>query len=543
MLRQKGVDDVAEKFWGSSDPVRIEDQSAEFIAGLLSLGHIKAALRRSARFWSAITLIGLCAGLGYGLARPSTYQASTSIILPQDAQNPAADDIATDVALAQSRTVAAAARATLHSTESITGFRNTYTATALTKQILLITATAQSAKDALHEASAVAVAFLRFRANEQQAGQRAALDTLDSQVRQAKQQVKSFTDKIERLSAGSGPPAQLSALRIELGQATNALSSANSNIAQENEQTALQLKESRVLDAASLMPHSWKKTLALAGVIGLIAGLVLSVSIVVLRATVSDRLYRRDEVAGALGAPVELSIGKVRLGRGWPQRHGIASTQDRGIRRIVGYLRKRLPRSSVGGAASLAVVAVDNPRVASACLASLAVSCARDGLSVVLADLVEGAPAARLLGMHQPGIRATHPEGVRVVVAIPDPETAVPLGPYHRRRRSASDMTTSELDEACASADILLTLTALDPSLGGEYLVTWANDAVAMVTAGQASWTRVYAVGEMMRLADVRSVSAVLVGADKTDDSLGVIDSNRVGGNGNPMHDAYSWKE
>ena len=49
------------------------------------------------------------------------------------------------------------------------------------------------------------------------------------------------------------------------------------------------------------------------------------------------------------------------------------------------------------------------------------------------------------------------------------------------------------------------------------------NRAVAVVTAGRSSWTKINAVGEMIRLAGTRLVSAVLVGADKTDDSLGVV--------------------
>jgi hypothetical protein len=43
-----------------------------------------------------------------------------------------------------------------------------------------------------------------------------------------------------------------------------------------------------------------------------------------------------------------------------------------------------------------------------------------------------------------------------------------------------------------------------------------------MVTAGRSSWTKIHAAGEMVRLAGTRLVSAVLVGADKTDESLGV---------------------
>ena len=80
-----------------------------------------------------------------------------------------------------------------------------------------------------------------------------------------------------------------------------------------------------------------------------------------------------------------------------------------------------------------------------------------------------------------------------------------------------------DLAAAYSTADVLLTLAALDPMLGAEHLATWAADVVVIVTAGKSSWTRLRAVGEMVRLAGMRTVSAVLVGADKTDESLGVM--------------------
>lgn len=58
--------------------------------------------------------------------------------------------------------------------------------------------------------------------------------------------------------------------------------------------------------------------------------------------------------------------------------------------------------------------------------------------------------------------------------------------------------------------------------LGGDHLSTWATDVVVMVTAGGPSWARVQAVGEMVRLAHIPRLSAVLVGADEADESLGL---------------------
>ena len=41
------------------------------------------------------------------------------------------------------------------------------------------------------------------------------------------------------------------------------------------------------------------------------------------------------------------------------------------------------------------------------------------------------------------------------------------------------------------------------------------------MTAGEASATRINAVGELIRLADVTQLPAVLLGADKNDESIG----------------------
>jgi hypothetical protein len=62
----------------------------------------------------------------------------------------------------------------------------------------------------------------------------------------------------------------------------------------------------------------------------------------------------------------------------------------------------------------------------------------------------------------------------------------------------------------------------LAPAFGSEYLATWATDAVAMVTAGQASEERIRGVRAMLQFAEIRLDSVVLVEADKSDQSLGV---------------------
>jgi hypothetical protein len=49
-----------------------------------------------------------------------------------------------------------------------------------------------------------------------------------------------------------------------------------------------------------------------------------------------------------------------------------------------------------------------------------------------------------------------------------------------------------------------------------------------VVTAGRSSAEKVYGVGEMIRLSGTRLDSAILIDADRSDKSLGVIDLARM---------------
>jgi hypothetical protein len=421
---------------------------------------------------------------------------------------------------------------------SVTSFIGSYTAGVVTDKVLLITVNASSSNDAVKRAGALAAAFLRYRADQLKAQQKLVFRGLDQQVAQAKRQVASIRKQISAVSAqppSAAQRAKLTTLRAERGEATSVLAvlvqTVNTDKASTQTATISQANGSQVLNAAApVPPHSRLKRLLLYAAFGLIAGLVIGLGIVVVRAVVSDRLYRRDDVARALGAPVKLSVRAVRLSRWRPGRRGLAAAQNTNIRRISAYLGSTLAANSRGTAA-LAVVPVDDPQVAAVSLVSLAISCAQQmGLRVIVADLRDGAPAARLLGVSQAGIHKVRQDNVQLMVAIPDREDVAPIGPLGSESSAPQSAACGEkLAAAFASADVLLTLATPDPSVGGEHLATWAPAAVAMVTAGRSSWTKINAAGEMVRLAGVRLVSAVLVGADKTDESLGVAPTPRAG--------------
>jgi len=532
-------DEGPEHLWIDDDFTAVEDRPADSAANLVSLGFFTAALRRSAWFWRVTAVVGLLVGSGLYLG-PHPYQASTTLLLSVGAEAQPGTAILEDQVLAQSHTMAGLTLHKLGLQESVSSFLRSYTATPLTDRALQITASAPSSDEAVRRANALATEFLTFRADQLQAEQRLEFTALDQQVTQDKQHVASISRQISQLSAqpaSSSQRVRLSALREQGTSASNDLAAlqqqVSTSMAAARVVTATMIGGSNVLDPASpVPPPSRLKHLLLYAGGGFIIGLILGMGIVVVRALMSDRLRRRDDVAYALGAPVKLSVGTVRVRRLLPGRRGLAAADCHDVRRIIAHLgNAALPQSR--GAVALAVVPVGDPRVAALALASLALGCAESlpGSQVIVADLCPGAPAGRLLGMKHPGIHDVFVNDVQLGVAVADPDDVVPVGPLGSGPGLAlPDRATEPLAAACASADILLTLAALDPSLGGEHLSTWANAAVVVVTAGRSSFTKIHAVGQMIRLAGTRLVSAVLVGADKTDESLGVSPTPGAGG-------------
>jgi len=523
------------------DDTDVEDQSPDFNAGMASLGFIRAAIRRSARFCLVMAAAGLVIGAAVYLASPPAYQASTTLYLTVGPEATPGTAIANDQAVVQSRTVAQLALRKLGLQESVDSFLGSYTAVPLTDRVMVITVTATSGTGAVSQANALAAAFLQYSASQLEIQQKLLFRSLDQQVAQARQQVTALTGQINQLSAQPADRARLPSLRAQRDQAIATLDelvqSNNSDKASTQEATTAEIKQSQVLDAAApIPPHSRLKHLLLYAVVGLIGALVLALGLVVLRALMSERLYRRDDVATALGAPVRLSTGKAGLSRWRPGRKGLAAAGTPAIRRIVAYLRSTAAAGSHGTPA-LAVVPVDDLQVPAISLVSLATSCAEQmGLRVMVADLCRTAPAARLLGVTDVGVHTVRVDRGNIIVAIPGDADVAPAGPLrHQAAEAQFPPCDKELAAAFAAADLLLTLAALDPSVGGDHLVTWAPDAVAMVTAGESSWTRIQAAAEMIRLSGVRLAAGVLVGADKTDESLGV---TRSPGAGEGMRDA-----
>jgi capsular polysaccharide biosynthesis protein len=525
-----GMGELPNRFWGLNEFMPDgEPPAVESAVGLVSLGFLLAALKRRRRLWSTLAAVGLLIACGLYVRHPPGYEASTTLLLTPGPYENILTAAANNQEMAQSLSVAGAAVHQLGLKESASNFSSKYLVTAPTERVVIITVSAKSSNQAILAASAVATAFLQFRAREMESEQKLVLASLNQQADQAQQHLNSINAQISQLSAQASSPAQqsqLNRLRAEAAQAESALYQVqqgvtNSQITNGSATTAA-VKGSVVVDAATLLPSGRVKKLVLDAAVGLILGFVLGVAIVVVQALVSDKPRRRDDVAQALGSPVTLSVGPIKRKRGL-SRPGSSAARGAEIQRIAAYLRRAVPGSS-RGVAALAVVPVDDLQVAASSLVSLVLSLAGEGKRVVVADLCRKAPAARLLGATDPGVRAVNAQGASLVVAVPEPGDLTPVGPLHSGLTPAQRSSfTDAVANACASADVLVTLITLDPSVGSEHLATWATEAAPVVTAGMSSWSKIHGVGELVRLSGIRLASAVLVGTDKGDETLGTM--------------------
>ena len=518
-------DDVRERLWAYEDFAVPEEHPPFNVAGAFaSLGFIGAAVRRSLRFWLILGAVGMVAGLATFIAYPPSYQANVTVLVKN---NPVEDPVSamlTEVILVESRSVASAAVKALGLTQSVSSFQAAYTASVLTDQALTITANAPTSSGAVDRANEIAAKYLQFRASMLRAQQAQQVAAYAQQVPQAQQQIAALQGQISRLKGQPSRQAELARLQNRLKTATSTLPTLEQTVtgltATEKSTTSAMIDGTQVLNAATPMHHSKIKDVLEYVLSGLVGGLAIGLGIVIVRELISDRLRRRDDIAAALGAPVRLSVGRLSKRRFLPGGLSAAG-RARDLRRIAAYLRASVARSS-RRPATLAVIAVDNAQEIAPAVVILAELCAKEGRRLVVADLVPGAPVAKVLGTTSAGTQKGRNGAAPLIVIIPPEAGLVPSGPLRPAvaGRLAAPPTKAVV-AAAKQADLLVTIAELDPAVGGEHLSTWAEAAVAVFTAGRTRATRAYAVGEMLRLSGIHAVSGIVVGSDTTDESLG----------------------
>ena len=531
-MQSLGIGDaLPESLWSAGELIGTgEEASADPRGRLVTLGFIKAAVKRRSRFLLACVVVGLIAGAGLYFSKPPAYSAEVTLLLDDSAANSSAQ-IQTDAALAQSTAVGEAVISQLNLGQGVPEFLGSYVVTTPSAQVLVITLSAPTSGEAVQRAQAVATQFLAVRAQYANAQQQQLEQGLNAQLALSKKNLTTITNEVNQLQQEPSSPQQKA--QLATAQAQEQTASNNYGQTQQNVigtvltsrvATQAEIKDSRVINAATPLHHSTFKTLLLYIGGGAFGGLVVGLAIIAIGALTSDRLRRRDDVAYAIGSPVRLSVGPLRESR--VRLPGLQpKVKDRDMRSVVDYLRTVTSLLGNGGVGSLAVVAVDDVGTVARTVVSLALSNAKEGKRVLLADLSQGRHAARLLGEPAPGVQRITSQGAHLVLAVPDADEVTPIGPFRARGGAAvrNAATDKALVDAGLSADLVLSLVTLDPRGVSDHLRTWASDAVAVVTAGESTAERVHSIGEMVRQGGAHLGSTVLLGADPHDESLGVV--------------------
>jgi capsular polysaccharide biosynthesis protein len=520
-------DDLPERLWPDGDfPLATDTPTEDPAARLATFSFILAALKRRARFWILFGVIGLIIGVGLYKALPPSYGAITTVLLQDGPNQDPQVQISSDAALAKSNLVASAAIKQLKLQQSVASFLAAYSVAPPvdSDEVLIITMSAPTSADALARANAVAAAFLTVRGHFAQVQEQQLEAGLNDQVSQAQQNIDSITKQINQATADGASPASIATFQAQLKAAQNKLGQVQSDVTAttvaDRSTTNAMIKNSVVINPALPAKRSRLKSSGVYIGGGLLGGFALGIAIVVIGALLSNKLRSRDDVAYALGVPVRASVGPLRQGR--LPGFGGAAKRERDLQRVVEHLRHVMPGRSRGEPAALAVVAVDDPEPAAEAVVRLAKGYAAQGKKVLVADLSSSRSAARQLGAAQPGVQQVSTGDASFLVVVPDAGDMTPVGPLSVGALLAPLGEPKQQVLAVASeADIMLSLVTVDPSFGAEYVVTWAREAVPVVTAGRSTAIAIRSSGELLRIAGTRMESAVLVGADRNDETLG----------------------
>jgi capsular polysaccharide biosynthesis protein len=518
-----------EPVWADDDGLFDSDRSASFPPdALVTFRFVRDATRRHLRIWLVVAFIGLLGGLASTVILPAQSSSVTRLLITHLEGEDPTEAMATDASLATTRTVAQRVIDLLKLPGTADDLLKRYTVLAPTDRVLEITAKAKTSGESTKLATVIAQVFLIYRSEQidlQSAPLNRDLTAAQNNLSLAEQAVRATGDDplIDPLKNPNTPEG------VRLVAARERVQYVRQQLLDQQVQAA-RMNSSRVLDVASPVHVSAKKTIVISAATGGIAGLFLGLGFVIVRALISDRLWKRQDIAHALGARVRLSTDRPSGWRLLPFPRYLRESQRRNPENqlIIQHLDQRIFWGELPTPA-MTVVAVDDPRTGALAVASLAVSLAEDGKYVLVADLSGGGNLARMLGVRETGTHEStfSAPGRRIDVHLTDSAAGPAEGAYLRIGDTGrpSGRENVALDAAWEAADIVLSLATLTPALGADHLATWASHAAVFVTAGASTTTKIQATGEMLRLAGLDMDTVVVLSPDRTDESVGVAEA------------------
>ncbi len=505
-------------------PFDDEDQTSTSrpIPSLVSLHFLRSALRR--RWWVCVlcVVLGLLASVAFLVASPVSHQAKAALVLAHDPQVDSSRAMATDISLLTTRTVASKTIANLGLTMTPDEFLKTMTAEPISSELMSLTLTGPSDAESVRRLTALTSTYLDFRADQLSTQSNVLVDGMRQRIEKLQTAMADQSRRIEQLSrAGRSGASKLSDAIAQRAYFQSQIETLQQSVEDATLRNDSVVSSSRVIDPAAVDTAGVKRRIALTLASGLIGGAALGCGIVLFFAITSDRLRRRSDVAAALGVAVPISVGRIAPPpKQWlwlPHLRTLDNRRAAERQRLAHAIEMELPPQAAR--ARLGVACIDNAEEVSFAVAAAATVLAQHGRSVAVIDLTQHGSLGAGAATSSPGSTARptvlRPRGVPALAS------------------SAADLITvghedqSGSPQGLESADVILILADLDPSVGADHLKAWTDRVMVVVTAGRSSAERVRTVADLVRTAGLELRLSALLHTERTDDSSGTAGFDR----------------
>lgn len=472
----------------------------------VNLGPLVSDVRRRWRTLASLSIIGAVLALLLLSITGSGATATTTMLLARGASEDEATAISTDVGLLRTRALAEKVIASEGLDESADNFLSRVTVETPSALLMTLTVAGSNPFEATAHASAVATAFLDFRADVLRQQVDASVRERESRAAKLEEELTLVTAEIEQISSSEGQSQnRLDNLISARSDLTSEIESLREASQSEQVSLAAVIQSSRVIDPAAVNTGRGTREALFTVISGGIGGVALALGLVIVQSLVSDRPRARSEIARALATPVLISTDRVSGRRPTARR----AREQIASRILADIASGQLPPSG------LALLGIACERESVVVAVALIRALEASGAGVAAVDLTES-------GRLKNCLRSKHREapGAEETATVSRP-ARVPTVARRPDSLKDPDASFSRRSNSSAEKRFVLVVGEATPAVGADHIATWTDTAVLLVKPGGVSHQRLVSSANAVRLAGIALAGALLTGMDRTDDSLG----------------------
>lgn len=454
---------------------------------LLDLHNLMAGIRWRRRLWVSIAALGLLAGAVLAVLAPPAPTAVARLLIAHETEGSGTGQMETDVALLETTRIAAAALDRLDARQPPEEFLESYNGEGLTSNVLELTVTGPSDRDAVLRAQALADAFIADHIRRAEATANADSQALSDRRDQAEAELAEVDDSIAAATAGAaGGSADLDELYNRRASLTAQIRDLGQRAQEAGTGAPRVAAGTQIVDAPRAVTDSVLATGVTNGVVGLVLGLGAGLALAAVTSVVADRPVLRCDIAAALGASVIAQVPAPRRGpaRLWRRSRAVAERER---------LAATLVRAVDDDPVAVSLLELGCPRIAAALARDVAEGLAADR-PVVVVDALPGSHLDEVIGTTDSPVR---------VLDVAELAAGHP-GTLPRRDRH-------------------LGVGSVSPGAAWTDLGQLGSEALLVVRAGHADTAWLHTVARQLADARIPVIGVVLVHPDPRDRSDGTL--------------------